>query len=142
MEAEIAAALLVALLVGVAAAFYWQERRTFDDGVAVYGVEDSLEYVTARLSPETRARIDARDVRRILEWDLLYLQDARVREHPDEPVVVGGVEAAAFAQDRAYDAGYVYEPDVILEILGLRAAYLAELGVVGERVDADPGDVT
>ena len=139
MGAVITAAVLLALLIAVGIAFAWQERRFVDDRATTYSVEDSIRFVTERLSPEARARIGRHDVRRILEWDVRYLQDASARLDPDAPVVVGGLAAAAYAQERAYEAGFAYEPDVVLEVVQLRGAYLAAIGVVGEAVEDDGG---
>jgi hypothetical protein len=143
MAAVVTALVLLMLLIAVGLAFYWQERHPSDDGVPVYGVEDSITYVSQRLSPGLRDRIGPADVRRILEWEVRYLQDPSMRRDPDAPPVAGGVEAATFAYEQSYAAGHAYDPDLILEVLALRGRYLAELGVVGNPVvvddERDPG---
>mgnify|MGYP007044784079 FL=1 len=52
-----------------------QERgRRIDDGIAVYGVDDAVVYIWERLPNDTAGSIDQSDIRRILEWEMLYLQ--------------------------------------------------------------------
>jgi len=121
--------LLVLALVVVLAVFgvglVFQERgRPADDGVAVYGVDDAVVYVWERLPEKTAGSIDQSDIRRILEWEMLYLQQPSKR---DGPAIVGGVEVAQFVQDRAYETGYPYEPEAIFAI-----------GAVGGPVDPEP----
>jgi hypothetical protein len=127
------ALVLFALLIAVAVAFSWQERRGHSEQLVVYSVEDALEYVMARLSPASRGQVNRHDVRRILEWELRYLQDPTLRS--SEVAVVGGLDAAQYAQGQALANGYAYDGGVIIEVLDHQAAYLAELGAVGDPVD-------
>lgn len=140
MPPIVAALGLLALLIAVAAAFYWQERHPTDDGIAVYGVEDSIEWVWAGLSPDAKARMQRADVRRILEWDVRYLQDPSVRTDPESPAVAGGIDAAAYAHAQSYATGHSYEAEDILEVLRLRTDYLAAIGVIGGPVAGDTAD--
>ena len=119
---------LVAVLVVFAVGLFLQERRPREVAI-VYSVEDSIDFVWERLGEETKAQIGRGDVRRILEWEMHYLQRPN---HREGAAVVGGIEAAAYAQERAIEQGYGYEPEVIFEVLDLQAAYLAELGAVGD----------
>ncbi len=130
----VALALLVTVLV-VAIAYAWQGRRRVPDREVIYGVEDALEFVTTRLSDETRRQVAPGDVRRILEWELRYLQDPELRG--GEAAVVGGIDAAEYAQQQAMTQGHPYDGAVIIEVLELQAQYLAALGAVGPAVDAD-----
>ena len=66
---------LTAIFLLVAGAFAWQEQRSRAEDVSVYSVEDSIEYVVGRLSPDTVLKRS--DVRRILEWEVRYLQECR-----------------------------------------------------------------
>lgn len=131
--------LLVFALVLVLAVFgvgmVLQERgRRIDDGVAVYGVDDAVVYVWDRLPADLAASSSQSDIRRILEWEMLYLQQPKKR---DGPAVVGSVEVAQFVQDRALETGHPYEPEVIFAVLDLQADYLNAIGAVGEPVDPD-----
>jgi hypothetical protein len=126
---------LVGAVVIVALAFGWQERRRAPEAVAIYGVEDALDFVMARLSEEASAVLGKADVRRILEWEMRYLQDPSLRG--DEVAVVGGMEAAQYTQDRALAQGFSYDAAMIIEVLDHQAEYLAGLGAVGDPVDPE-----
>ena len=130
---------LLVLLVAAGVGMLLQERRGARDPVVVYGVDDAVDFVWEGLSDATRAKIGRGDVRRILEWEMHYLQQPHLRA--SEPVpVVGGVESARYVQDRAYEAGHSYDPDVILEVLNLQGVYLVAIGAVGEVAEgADEG---
>lgn len=133
---EIAVLLVLgAVLAIVAAVMLWQERHPAPEpeGAVVYGVEDALEFVWSGLSEGSKQTLRRSDVRRILEWELLYLQRPALR---DGAAVVGSEEAAAFVQDRAWEQGHPYEPEEIFEVLDLQAAYLAALGAVGDPADS------
>ncbi len=132
MQPVVLAGALVLVLIVVAAAFAWQEGRPSRGPAIVYGVEDALAFVMARLSDESRTQVSSRDVRRILEWEMRYLQDPSLRG--SDSAVVGGVEAAEYAQQRALAQGHPYNPSAIIEVLELQAEYLAELGAVGDPV--------
>ena len=120
---------LVVFAVGMA----WQERRAGTADAVVYGVEESIDYIWDRLDSEIAESVSRGDVRRILEWELHFLQKPKVRgkAHP----VVGGIEAAQYAQDRASAAGYAFEPAVIFAVLDLQAEYLGSIGAVAEPAD-------
>lgn len=127
-------ALAVVLLVFAAGMVVQEHGRRVDDGVTVYGVDDAVVYVWDRLPESTARSIDQTDIRRILEWELLYLQQPSKR---DGPAVVGGVDAAEFVQERSFATGYAYEPDAILAVLDLQAEYLRAIGAVGSPVDPE-----
>ena len=126
---------LAVVFVVVAAAFAWQERRAEDEDVTVYSVEDSIAYVYERLSDSSAETLKRSDVRRILEWEVRYLQDPAV--HGESPVVAGGLPSAEYAQRSLAARGHVYDGPEIIEVLDLRAEYLSLIGAVGEPLSAD-----
>ncbi len=127
-------ALVLVLLVFAVGMLAQEHGRRVDDGVTVYGVDDAVVYVWERLPEATARSIDQTDIRRILEWEMLYLQQPSKR---DGPAVVGGVDAAEFVQERSYANGHAYEPDVIFAVLDLQADYLRAIGAVGGPVDPE-----
>ena len=127
--------LLGLLLAGVAFGFAWQGRRGAAEELAVYSVEDSIRFVIERLTAATAASIKPSDVRRILEWEVRYLQDPGLRDNGG-PVVAGGLPSAQFAQESLAVLGHVYDGPEIIEVLDLRAEYLREIGAVGEPLTA------
>jgi hypothetical protein len=139
MTALVVALVLLGLLVALGAAMAWQEYRGDTEAVAIYGVEDSIEWVVAGLTPETRAGLRRSDVRRILEWSVQYLQTAARRQGPDDPPVVASAAGASYVQQRALADGYAYDGRIIVEILDLQAGYLAAIGAVGDPAESEPG---
>ena len=127
--------LLGLLLVAIALAFAWQEWQAAGEAATVYGVEDSIEYVMAHLRPETASRLKRSDVRRILEWEVRYLQDPAVR-FGGEPIVAGGLPAAGYAQETLARLGHAYDGPEIIEVLDLRADYLRSIGAIGAPLSA------
>ncbi len=129
---------LVVVLVVFGIGMVLQERgRRVDDGVVVYGVDDAVVYIWERVPEDMMGVIGRADIRRILEWEMLYLQQPSKREGP---AVVGGLDAAAFVQQRAYETGHSYEPEAIFVVLDLQADYLRAIGAVGGPVE--PGEGT
>lgn len=133
-------ALLSAVFLLVVAALLWQEakRRTFDEGY-VYVVDDAVDFIHGRLDDPSFRRSD---VKRIIEYEIFYLQGLAQenRRNPVE-VVAGGSEAAV-----AYIAGRIaevhdvsYPLEQIRSVLALEAEYLRSIGAVGEPVEDVPG---
>ena len=90
---------LLALLIVIGLAFYWQGTIRLPGAAVAYGVEDSIKYITPRLTDETKAKIGAKSVRRILEWELKFLQD-QLDSDPDRVVVLGGDDAIDYVLQR------------------------------------------
>jgi hypothetical protein len=128
------ALMLLLVFVLVAAAFAWQERARLPERSVVYGTDDAVAYVTARLTPSTAERLGERDVRRILEWQLEYLQ--RQMRRGEGAIVVAGLDAARHAQERLHEQGHVYDGHLIVEVMELQADYLVAIGAVAAPATA------
>ncbi len=126
-----AALMTVVLAFGVG--MFWQESKRMRHREAIYGVEDSIEFVWESLG-EDRRGLSKGDVRRILEWELHYLQQPHLWEH-EGSAVVGSRASAQYVQDRAFEAGHPYEPEQIFAVLEYQAAYLAAIGAIAEQAD-------
>ncbi|HEX9763382.1 MAG TPA: hypothetical protein VGA97_09815 [Acidimicrobiia bacterium] len=132
---------LVGLLVGVflvvVALVVWQEakRRPSYDPLE-YVVEDAVKLVTAGLG---EASVLGRgDVRRILEWEVFYLQGlAQEDRHNPVETVAGGHQASIeyIAAQIEAKHGVAYSQDDIAEVLRLEADYLMAIGAVGGQVE-------
>ena len=131
--------LFFAVMIGVVLAFgvamFWQESKRMTSREAIYGVEDSIEWIWEGLGEDTHG-LNRGDIRRILEWELFYLQQPDLWEADGQPVV-GGEAAAAFAQEKSLESGNVYEPDQIYAVLDLQASYLQAIGAIGDPADPD-----
>ena len=102
----------------------------------IYGVEDSIEFIWEGLG-EDKLGLKKSDVRRILEWEMHYLQKPELWEEDGQPVV-GGEAAAAYTQEQSFEEGHAYEPEQIYAVMDLQAEYLVAIGAVGDIVD--PGE--
>ncbi len=131
--------LFFAVMIGVVLAFgvamFWQESKRMSSRETIYGVEDSIEFIWEGLGDDRRG-LSKDDVRRILEWEMHYLQQPDLWED-DGPPVIGGEAAAAYAQEKALESGHAYQPDQIYAVLDLQAAYLQAIGAIGDPADLD-----
>ncbi len=130
-------ALLVALLFGLAAALVWQEgmQRSVPEQLT-YVLDDAVEFVDQHVGGA--CRLGREDIRRILEWEVVYLQGISPRGSGKlEPVRVGNSDdAARFILDQiGQRAGY--SPDEVRQVLAGEAAYLVSIGAVGSAVDGE-----
>ncbi len=126
---------LLALLVLVAVAFYWQGSIHLPGSAVAYGVEDAIKYITPRLSEATSTVIGQRSVRRILEWEMKFVQN-QLDSAPDQVVVVGGSAATTYVMEQTRAEGFDYEATIIHEVLNLQAEYMASIGAIAEPVTA------
>jgi hypothetical protein len=126
-------------MIGVVLAFgiamFWQESKRMSSRETIYGVEDSIEFIWESLGDD-RHGLTKGDVRRILEWEMHYLQQPDLWKE-DGPPIIGGGPAAAYAQEKALEAGYAYQPDQIYAVLDYQAAYLQAIGAIGEPADTE-----
>jgi hypothetical protein len=126
---------LLALLIAVGVAFYWQGSIRLPGGAVAYGVEESIKYITPRLSAETSAVIGQKSVRRILEWEMKFVQ-SQLDSDPDQIVVLGGDAARSYVLEQTAKEGFEYEPAIVHEVLFLQAEYMASIGAIAEPVSA------
>ncbi len=128
-------AVLMAVVVFFGAAMFWQESKRIRQPHTIYGVEDSIEFIWVALGGDTHG-LKKSDVRRILEWEMHYLQQPHLWESESSPVF-GGPAAAEYVQEQALAAGHPYEPDQIFAVLDMQAAYLEAIGAIGDQVDGE-----
>ncbi|MDJ0663273.1 MAG: hypothetical protein QNJ75_01855 [Acidimicrobiia bacterium] len=130
---------LLVLLAIVGLAFYWQGSIRLPGAAVSYGVEDSIKYITPRLSETTREKIGARSVRRILEWEMKFLQD-RLGADSEQVVVLGGGAAIDYVLEQTNRQGFEYEREVVAEVMQLQAAYMESIGALARPVADDERD--
>ncbi len=139
---------LVAVLVGaflfIVALVVWQEaRRRPSYDPLTYVVEDAVRHVETGLAQEGQPTVPRADIRRILEWEVYYLQGL-AQEDRSKPVetVAGGHEASVdFILDQvATKHGVSYARRDVENVLRLEADYLYRIGAVGDPVEDDGGD--
>lgn len=138
----------VALLLGaflfIVALLLWQEakRRPKYDPLE-YVLDDAVRHVSAGIEGEGNTTLRRNDIRRILEWELFYLQGL-AQENRRNPVetVAGGHEASIrfIVEQIALKHGVSYSEADVEAVLRHEADYLAHIGAVGEAVDFDGGE--
>ena len=137
-------ALLVAAFLFILALVVWQEaRRRPSYEPLEYVIEDAVKHVTTGLAEEDRMTLRAGDVRRILEWEVFYLQGLAQedRRMAVETVAGGHPASIEYIVDQiATKHGVTYAPDDVEAVLRLEADYLFRIGAVGEAVDLDGGE--
>lgn len=131
---------LMILLILVGLAFYWQGSIRLPGAAVAYGVEDSIRYITPRLSESTREVIGGKSVRRILEWEMKFLQDT-LDSDPVQVVVLGGDAATAYVLEQTVKQGYEYDAAIVREVLQLQAEYMASIGALAAPVAEDDRSV-
>lgn len=133
------AVLLVAVLLFVFALMAWQEaKRRAAPQERVYVIEDAVRFIHRRLPEQLRSRLSRADVRRIVQWEVHYLQGLAEggRRKPVETVAGGEPLAVEWiAAQVAARHGVTYQREDIAEVLAHEAAYLQSIGAVGEAVD-------
>ncbi len=136
------AGLLAAIFFFIVAALVYQEAKRRSSGPIepVYVVEDAVAFIHERLDSELAARLRRSDIRRIIEWEVYYLQGlAQRRRRTPVEVTAGGAPAAVeYIMDQiALRHGVSYPRDDVVAVLALEAEYLAAIGAVGEPVGGE-----
>jgi hypothetical protein len=136
IEALTFVALLVGLLLVIVAMLVWQEaRRRPSYEPLEYVVNDAVKHISEGLAKDSGLRNT--DIRRILEWEVFYLQGLAQndRRNPVETVAGGHQQSIEFIADQIHTKhGVFYSQDQIAEVLRLEADYLVAIGAVGEPV--------
>jgi len=129
-------ALLAGVLLVIVAMLVWQEaRRRPSYEPLEYVVNDAVKHIAERLPDHVDLK--NADIRRILEWEVFYLQGLaqRDRKQPVETVAGGHDQSISYIADQIHTKHRVsYSQDQIAEVLRLEADYLAAIGAVGEPV--------
>ena len=130
------AAVLFGVLLMVVALMVWQEaRRRPSYEPLEYVVNDAVKHIQERLHPESS--LGRSDIRRILEWEVFYLQGLAQpdRSNPVDTVAGGHDLSVEYIADQIHTThGVSYSPGEIEDVLRLEADYLVAIGAVGEPV--------
>ncbi|HEX5630057.1 MAG TPA: hypothetical protein VFY15_00210 [Acidimicrobiia bacterium] len=137
MSAIAGGLVLAAVLVVMVLAFTWQGWRRRQDPDPLYVLDDAAAYAHARLEAATRQRVDRRDVRRILEWQLEYHQVVAPRT--GEVAVVGSGDAISHVLERAAESAMALEARDVAEVIAADVEYLVSIGAVGTPAEDPAG---
>lgn len=139
MSPLVLGALLIAVLLVLAAAMVWQEAvKRPGEQPLTYVLEDAVSFVDAGFGEASTLSRD--DIRRILEWEVIYLQGVSPRHGgPLQPVRVGGSDDAVrfISRQITRRTGPRYSEEAIAAVLEGEAEYLASIGALGAPVE-DP----
>lgn len=130
-------ALLVGVLLVIVALAVWQEaRRRPSYEPLEYVVEDAVKHVFEGLGEGSS--LSRADVRRVLEYEVFYLQGL-AQEDRGNPVetVAGGHDVSVdyIATQIEAKHGASYDRGEIADVLSLEADYLMRIGAIGEPVE-------
>lgn len=129
-------ALLVGVLLVIVALMLWQEaKRRPSYEPLEYVVNDAVKHIAERLPEDSGLR--SADIRRIIEWEVFYLQGLAQddRKNPVETVAGGHDLSVEYIADQIREKHSVsYSHDQIEDVLRLEADYLAAIGAVGDPV--------
>ncbi len=130
------AALFLALLLAIGAVMVWQEARSRSmAGPPAYIIEDAITTAWEHLDEATRRRITRAGVRRIIEWEVFYLQglaDKRAARRGVTVVAGGDDVAVRYVVGELANRGHDYSADDVRRVLEGEAAYLRSIGAIGE----------
>ena len=137
-------ALLVGVFLVILALVVWQEaKRRPSYEPLEYVVEDAVKHVEEGLRYEGYENLHRADIRRILEWEVFYLQGL-AQEHRHNPVetIAGGHEASVeyIIDQIASRHGVSYAQKDVEAVLRHEADYLVRIGAVGEPVQLGGGE--
>jgi hypothetical protein len=132
-------AVLEGALLVIVALMVWQEaKRRPSYEPLEYVVNDAVKHIAERLPVDSD--LENGDIRRIIEWEVFYLQGLAQddRKNPVE-TVAGGHDSSVdyIAEQIRTKHGVSYAHDQIEEVLRLEADYLVAIGAVGDPVGED-----
>lgn len=129
-------ALLVGVFLVIVALMVWQEaKRRPSYEPLEYVVNDAVKHISERMP--AGSEINRGDIRRILEWEVFYLQGLaqEKRSNPVETVAGGHEASVEYIADQIHTKhGVSYPQSEIEEVLRLEADYLVAIGAVGDPV--------
>jgi hypothetical protein len=130
------AAILLGVLLLVGALVIWQHASRGGNELT-FGMEDAVEFVMARLPEDARRRLKEGGIRRILEWEVYYLQGLAQENRRMAVETVAGAYRPAVEYIRAQISQHhnlEYPEENIEEVLDLGVEYLASIGAIGDPV--------
>jgi hypothetical protein len=139
---------LIVVLIGVflivVALVVWQEaRRRPSYEPLEYVVDDAVRHVESGLADEGIDHLGRSDIRRILEWEVFYLQGlAQDDRHQPVETVAGGHQASVeyIIGQIASTHGVSYAQKDVEAVLRHEAEYLYRIGAVGAPVGVVGGE--
>ena len=127
---------LAAVLLIVVALVVWQHAQREGPREVTFGIENAVSFIAGRLDAEVHKRLGKDGIRRVVEWEVYYLQGLAQedRRQPVETVAGDYGPAVEFIRgeiarthDRDYSVGDIGA------VLALGVTYLQSIGAIGEE---------
>lgn len=138
------AGLLFALFCLIVGVLVWQEaKRRPGPEPPSYVVEDAVRFIISRLPDDVRERVGSAGVRRVIQWEVHYLQGLAQadRRNPVETVAGGSDASIDYIVSRIAEVNDTeYRVADVAEVLRLEADYLNSIGAIGEPVDLEQNE--
>ena len=138
--------LTVGLVLAIAAIVVIREAGRIADEPppALFDPDDAYEFVVEELPDDVAATLTPDDVRRILDFEVEFLQQRGMLGNGSQrpvtaPGVFGGSETTAYILDRAAATGEAYLPEQVHAVMATQLRYLRAIGAVGPA-DLHPGE--
>ncbi|HSL26443.1 MAG TPA: hypothetical protein VLA54_09195 [Acidimicrobiia bacterium] len=128
---------LFAVLLIIAALVVWQHSRRDLPNEVTYGIVDAVEYVEAHLPDEVLARLGPAGIRRIIEWEVYYLQGLAQPDRRHSVVTVAGDYPPAvefITGEIASRHGLTYSAADVSAVLLVEVGYLQSIGAIGGEI--------
>lgn len=131
------AIILLGVLLVVVGLLVWQHGRQKPQGEVIFGIQDAVSFIDARLDEGTRNRVGVDGIRRIVEWELFYLRGLAQadRRNPVDTVAGEYRPAVEFIRNEIVRTSErAYTTDDVGSVLALAASYLESIGAIGKEV--------
>lgn len=119
-------------------------RLTTEPPPVLFSLDEAYEWVVEELPDEVAATLTPDDVRRILAYQVEYLDHEGVVFHgtngdaPHPPAIVGAAEIVDHVLARTEaDGGDTFIPEQVYPVVEILLAYLAATGAVSTPADPD-----
>jgi len=130
----------IAVLLLITAAVTWQHRRRPERGEVTLGTEDAVEFIVSRIDAEVFERLGRTGLRRIVEWEIFYLQGLAQedRRHPVDSIAGDYQPAVIYIVSQiATRHGATYAASDVGKVLEKLVGYMASIGAIGQIAEGD-----
>jgi hypothetical protein len=147
----VTALIVLGLACAIAAWFVAREagRLSAEPPPPVFDMDEAYDWVVENLPDIVAATLTPDDVRRILDFQLEFLQRKGVTGngssvHTPGDVVVGGAETVDYIVERSSATGEEYLPEQVYAVIETQLAYMRAIGAVGGEAAPDerPPDIS
>lgn len=140
----VTALVVLGIACAIAAWFVAREagRLSAEPPPPVFDIEEAYDWVVENLPDVVAATLTPDDVRRILDFQIEYLQRQGVTGngssmHTPGDVVIGGAETVDYIVEQSRATGEEYLPEQVYAVIDTQLAYMRAIGAVGGRVATD-----